>query len=531
MEINLCSISDFSFGSEDKVDFVTSVSQEYYFRKRTIYSIDAPLKADANLYYIPVNKSLMELERINYCYYAGLDQKYYYYYVMDREYKTENVTYLYIKLDVFQTYMFNYTLLQSFVDRCHVNRWTKEGYPTKEYEPEEINYGENILKYLDNVAHLGTGIVYATTTPIGKLRTLPSGGEDGGDGDGCGDWENGVLSNDCFRMLKGYEGFGIYEYRDSGGVLTIGYGVTKSEPDIYNKLKALEPVPEEIGAKEAYKLKIERYGKPIVQKVKSLGCTTQQQFDALLDLAYNAGTGVIGANNSLMNAIRKNPNDESYIRPIWENFYIRDDHGVPQEGLRARRKAEADIYFKGIYEKRPILTIKSNGSYGPAITENNGNGWMPECQAKPVPNGKYVDNKAGKNWLIPVHGELSGLYPSYPSGKLHNGLDIACDVGTDVRASKDGVVIDKQMLETSYGYHLKIQHGDSVVIYAHNSELLVNKGDKVKQGQIIAKSGATGNVTGPHVHWEIRNDNVGEVIQHGVKTVNPYPAGKLNEKV
>ena len=87
------------------------------------------------------------------------------------------------------------------------------------------------------------------------------------------------------------------------------------------------------------------------------------------------------------------------------------------------------------------------------------------------------------------------------------------------------------MIETSYGHHLKIQHGDSIVIYAHNSELLVNKGDKVKQGQVIAKSGATGNVTGPHVHWEIRNDRVGEVIQHGVKTVNPYPNATLNERV
>lgn len=530
MEINFCNITDFCFGSEDKVDFINKETQLHYFKEKTIFKINAPLKADANLYYIPVNKPLYELEKVNYCYYKGLDQSYYFYYVMDRVFKTEKTSYLYIKLDVFQTYMFNYEIMESFIDRCHVDRWTVDGKPTKEYEPEEINYGENILHYLDNIAPLGTGIVFATTTPIGRLRTLPSGGNEGDMGLGCGDWQNGILSNDCFRMLKGYEGFGEYAYRDSGGVLTIGYGVTKSEQDIFNKLKALEPVPEDIGAKESYKLKIERYGKPIVEKVKALGCDSQQQFDALLDLAYNCGIGVIGANNSLMNAIRRNPKDESYIRPIWEKFYILDDNKVPQEGLRARRRAEADIYFKGVYEKRPILTIKSNGSYGPAISENGGNGWMPECKT-PIKNGKYVNNKAGDNWLIPVHGTLSGLYPSYPSGKLHNGLDIACDIGSDVRASKDGIVIDKQLLETSYGYHLKIQHGDSIVIYAHNSKLLVNKGDRVTQGQIIAKSGATGNVTGPHVHWEIRNDRVGEIIQHNTKTVNPYPEGKLNERV
>ncbi len=321
-----------------------------------------------------------------------------------------------------------------------------------------------------------------------------------------GDWQNGVMSSNCFRYLKGYEGLGRYEYRDSGGVLTIGYGVTHSEPDIYAKLKANEPVPEELAAKESYTLKINRYGKPIVNKVKALGCTTQQQFDALVDLAFNAGTGVIGANNSLMNAIRRNPTDEAYIRPIWENFYIHDDAGNRLEGLRLRRIAEANIYFQGRYEKRQIPILGRNGNpTGSVVTENNGDGWLPP-RIDSTGNFKTVNNAYGNGWIIPVTGgQVTALFGHYPSGAPHSGTDFGVPEGTPVRASKSGTVIKRRELTTSYGKYLFIDHGGGLVtIYAHNSELLVNEGDTVKAGQVIAKSGTTGNSTGPHCHWELR---------------------------
>lgn len=321
-----------------------------------------------------------------------------------------------------------------------------------------------------------------------------------------GDWQNGVMSSNQLRMLKGYEGLGRYEYRDSGGVLTIGYGVTHSEPDIYAKLKANEPVPEELAAKESYTLKINRYGKPIVNKVKALGCTTQQQFDALVDLAFNAGTGVIGANNSLMNAIRRNPTDEAYIRPIWENFYIHDDAGNRLEGLRLRRIAEANIYFQGRYEKRQIPILGRNGNpTGSVVTENNGDGWLPP-RIDSTGNFKTVNNAYGNGWIIPVTGgQVTALFGHYPSGAPHSGTDFGVPEGTPVRASKSGTVIKRRELTTSYGKYLFIDHGGGLVtIYAHNSELLVNEGDTVKAGQVIAKSGTTGNSTGPHCHWELR---------------------------
>lgn len=359
---------------------------------------------------------------------------------------------------------------------------------------------------LDGVIKNASGnVAFDPNAPIG-------GGSDG-------DWENGIMSSNQFRMLKGYEGLGRYEYRDSGGVLTIGYGITKSEPDVYNRLLDNQPVPEEMAAKEMFNVNNNRYGKPIVSKVKALGCTTQQQFDALVDLAFNAGTGIIGANNSLMNAIRRNPTDEAYIRPIWENFYIHDDAGNKLDGLVFRRIAEANIYFQGRYEKRPIPILGRNGNpTGSVVAENNGDGWLPP-RIDSTGNYKTVNNAYGNGWIIPVTGgQVTALFGYYPSGAPHSGTDFGVPEGTPVRASKEGTVIKRRELTTSYGKYLFIDHGGGLVtIYAHNSELLVNEGDTVKAGQIIAKSGNTGNSTGPHCHWELRVNGVAKNVAPSLK--------------
>lgn len=340
-------------------------------------------------------------------------------------------------------------VLSSLNDKCFIYTSDEKTIIKHEDVTIKLEKGKIILDgdvILNGVIKNTSGnTVFDPNAPIG-------GGADG-------DWQNGVMSSNCFRYLKGYEGLGRYEYRDSGGVLTIGYGVTHSEPDIYAKLKANEPVSEELAAKESYTLKINRYGKPIVNKVKALGCTTQQQFDALVDLAFNAGTGVIGANNSLMNAIRRNPTDEAYIRPIWENFYIHDDAGNRLEGLRLRRIAEANIYFQGRYEKRQIPILGRNGNpTGSVVTENNGDGWLPP-RIDSTGNFKTVNNAYGNGWIIPVTGgQVTALFGHYPSGAPHSGTDFGVPEGTPVRASKSGTVIKRRELTTSYGKYLFIDH-------------------------------------------------------------------------
>lgn len=93
---------------------------------------------------------------------------------------------------------------------------------------------------------------------------------------------------------------------------------------------------------------------------------------------------------------------------------------------------------------------------------------------------------------------------------VHEGIDIACDVGTPVYATADGVVEVAGRTTGGYGRMIIINHGYGYkTLYAHLSTIKVNRGDRVSRGDVIALSGRSGLVTGPHLHYE--------VIYNGVK--------------
>ena len=104
---------------------------------------------------------------------------------------------------------------------------------------------------------------------------------------------------------------------------------------------------------------------------------------------------------------------------------------------------------------------------------------------------------------------ISAGFPNYSSGRYHGGVDFPCPTGTEVRAAEAGTVTTVKALYYSYGHYIIIDHGNGLAtLYAHNSKLLVSIGQHVKRGQVIAKSGSTGNSTGPHCHFEVRVNGV-----------------------
>lgn len=103
----------------------------------------------------------------------------------------------------------------------------------------------------------------------------------------------------------------------------------------------------------------------------------------------------------------------------------------------------------------------------------------------------------------PVSGTITSRFGRRSSG-THTGLDIATSRGTPIKAAASGTVI-YSAYKGSYGNLVIIAHTDSVqTYYAHCSKLLVNVGQQVNQGDVIAAVGSTGNSTGPHLHLEIR---------------------------
>jgi murein DD-endopeptidase MepM/ murein hydrolase activator NlpD len=90
----------------------------------------------------------------------------------------------------------------------------------------------------------------------------------------------------------------------------------------------------------------------------------------------------------------------------------------------------------------------------------------------------------------------------------HTGIDLAAKEGTNIAAAADGIVAETG--EGEYiGRFVILKHKDSyTTIYGHCSQILTACGKTVKKGQIIAKSGQTGRVTGPHLHFEIRKNGI-----------------------
>jgi len=113
-------------------------------------------------------------------------------------------------------------------------------------------------------------------------------------------------------------------------------------------------------------------------------------------------------------------------------------------------------------------------------------------------------------WVVPTKGSSSSAYGRrrYVNGKWwgqHNGADIKAPNGAKVVASNSGKVVLSQNLPTLRGNTVVIDHGCNVfTVYMHLSKLEAKVGDSVKKGELIGKVGATGFVTGPHLHWEVR---------------------------
>ncbi|HTO61869.1 MAG TPA: peptidoglycan DD-metalloendopeptidase family protein [Bradyrhizobium sp.] len=105
----------------------------------------------------------------------------------------------------------------------------------------------------------------------------------------------------------------------------------------------------------------------------------------------------------------------------------------------------------------------------------------------------------------PVRGKVITSYGAKTNGKSNDGINLAVPEGTPIKAAEDGVVAYSGNELKGYGNLVLVRHSNGyVTAYAHASELLVKRGDSIKRGQVIAKSGQTGEVGSPQLHFEIR---------------------------
>lgn len=128
-----------------------------------------------------------------------------------------------------------------------------------------------------------------------------------------------------------------------------------------------------------------------------------------------------------------------------------------------------------------------------------------DIEAAPSPVKAAEATNALPTFRWPVRGRVITAYGAKANGKQNDGINVAVPEGTPVKAAEDGVVAYSGNELKGYGNLVLVRHSNGyVTAYAHASELMVKRGDTIKRGQVIAKSGQSGEVGSPQLHFEIR---------------------------
>jgi len=179
--------------------------------------------------------------------------------------------------------------------------------------------------------------------------------------------------------------------------------------------------------------------------------------------------------------------EEEYELPVQyvenDSWYTNQEQ-VVQEGSTGFREVTAKVTLRnGEETNREVVKENVMTEAVPTIIEKGTQ--EPPTYIKPISGGSMT-SKFGQRW-----------------GRMHEGIDWSCPVGTAVKASCAGQVVSAGW-SNGYGYCITIKHSDGKQTrYGHLSKILVSAGDTVSQGEKIALSGNTGRSTGPHIHFEI----------------------------
>ncbi|MBQ9227726.1 MAG: peptidoglycan DD-metalloendopeptidase family protein [Eubacterium sp.] len=182
------------------------------------------------------------------------------------------------------------------------------------------------------------------------------------------------------------------------------------------------------------------------------------------------------------------------------NNQIYLDYSDDSEAALANIDAEIDALLSGRKSADEVTTAEN-----PELKDKD------EVELANQTGEVFVNSNAALSlgWPVPGHSGVSQEFGHYFQGKAHGGMDIPCPSGTSVVAAQKGIVIRSEW-HYSYGYYVMVYHGTDAsgrricTLYAHNSTLLVKVGQAVYKGTVLAKSGSTGNSTGPHCHFEVR---------------------------
>jgi len=207
------------------------------------------------------------------------------------------------------------------------------------------------------------------------------------------------------------------------------------------------------------------------------------------------------------------PKPRDHIVQKGDNIYsVSRRYGVGRYGL-ARTNGLKVPYTIMVGQRLRL----PDGIESPTVPESGpGNSPTGAVTSQPLPvTGKKMPaavpeppRATGKGFIWPVKGKVISRFGGKAKGLHNDGINISAPRGAAVKVVENGVIAYAGNELRGFGNLLLVKHdGGWVTAYAHNEELLVKRGRKVRKGEVIAKVGSTGNVRSPQLHFELRRGN------------------------
>ena len=367
-----CSVPELDINYNNTVNFKNSTNQINWFMSKAKYSMTdcTYLRKERSL---TIDKYIDDCMDYNYCMWNN-GKRWEYFFIINKEYVTENSTKLTLKLDVLQTYYFdiNFTKMESYIEREHAHRFDNNGDVQLDnlLEPEDLEVGELKVQSITNAYdYTNKGCYFLTSsTRLGMIN-----GGSGGDSSSGGQstlYKDGYISGNGLWFIKQTEGFSATPYNLGDGTYTIGYGTTsKYDPEHYEQLAPIctEQQASEVLGQSLYANYSKYVYDTFVRYGYDMNKMKQNEFDAFVSFYYN--TGSLTSKSIFTKYI--NGDSKESIAEVWKTTVIMPGTQF-EEGLRNRRKAEANVFLNADYNYKPIPNLN-----GGTITDNDGKGYIP----------------------------------------------------------------------------------------------------------------------------------------------------------
>lgn len=366
-----CSIPELDINYNNTVNFKNSTNQINWFMSKAKYSMTdcTYLRKERSL---TIDKYIDDCMDYNYCMWNN-GKRWEYFFIINKEYVTENSTKLTLKLDVLQTYYFdiNFSRMESYIEREHAYRFDNNGDVQLDnlLEPEDLEVGELKVQNITNAYdYTNKGCYFLTSST--RLGMINGGSSGGSSSSQTTLYKEGYVSGNGLWFIKQTEGFSSTPYNLGDGTYTIGYGTTsKYDPEHYEQLapSCTEQQASEVLGQSLYTNYSKYVYDTFVRYGYDMNKMKQNEFDAFVSFYYN--TGSLTSKSIFTKYI--NGDSKESIAEVWKTTVIMPGTQF-EEGLRNRRKAEANVFLNADYNYKAIPNLN-----GGTITDNDGKGYIP----------------------------------------------------------------------------------------------------------------------------------------------------------